>query len=120
MNKIFNIYIYNMNNIDNIDNIDKTEIQQNLNHQKSLYKTCVENKTKQIKKIADLQADNIKLKTEKDAVAANNKETCKELLKEKVLECEEIKTSLLGGGKFQTVLRKPNKFFNSSFYDLSG
>ena len=105
MNKIFNIYIYNMNNIDNIDNIDKTEIQQKLNHQKSLYKTCVENKTKQIKKIANLQAENIKLKTEKDAVAANNKETCTELLKEKVLECEEIKTSLLGGGKFQTVLR---------------
>lgn len=103
MNKIFNIYIYNM------DNMDTKELQDNLKHQKSLYKTCLENKNKQTKKLADLQAENLKLKTEKEMIASNNKETCKELLKEKVLECEEIKTSLLGGmgdnSKFQRFLR---------------
>ena len=36
----------------------------------------------QTKKIADLQAENIKLKTEKDTIVSTNKETCKEMLKE--------------------------------------
>lgn len=98
MNKIFNIYIYNMN---------KKELEDDLKHQKNLYKTCIKNKNIQTQKIADLQAENIKLKTEKDTIASTNKETCKEMLKEKVLECEEIKTSLLGGNnsKFQRFLR---------------
>ena len=92
------IYIYNMKD---------EELKKNLEHQKNLYKTCMENKKKETKKIADLQAENIKLKTEKEIIMSNNKETCKELLKEKVLECEEIKTSLLGGNnsKFQRFLR---------------
>lgn len=82
------------------------ELKNNLKHHKNLYKVCMENKNKQTKKMADLQAENIKLKTEKDIIISNNKETCKELLKEKVLECEEIKTSLLGGGgKVQQFLR---------------
>jgi hypothetical protein len=89
--------------------MNKKELQDNFKHQENLYKTCMENKNRQTKKIADLQAENIKLKTEKDTIISSNKETCKELLKEKVLECEEMKTSLLGGNnnnsKFQRFLR---------------
>ena len=58
------IYIYNMK--------DK-ELKKNLEHQKNLYKTCMENKKKETKKIADLQAENIKLKTEKEIIMSNNK-----------------------------------------------
>lgn len=111
MNKIFIIYIYNMNNInniDNIDNMDKNELKNNLKHHGNLYKTCMENKKKQSKEIADLKTENLRLKTEKETIVSTNKETCKELLKEKVLECEEMKTSLLGGenkNKFQKFLR---------------
>lgn len=90
-----------------IDEINKKELEKDLKHQKNLYKTCIMNKNKQTKKLADLEAENLKLKTEKEIIVSNNKETCKELLKEKVLECEEIKTSLLGGSgnKFQQLLR---------------
>ena len=90
-----------------IDEINKKELEKDLKHQKNLYKTCIMNKNKQTKKLADLEAENLKLKTEKEIIVSNNKETCKELLKEKVLECEEIKTSLLGGtgNKFQQLLR---------------